>query len=160
LPVQVNPPCPRRRASRLAPHAKAARRRTSARRRSVMGGAPSKPCGKSRPGRKATAPASPRSRKSWIAAMARKAVPRCRKQSKPSSSVSSASLSILKIETPRAYKPLLKPSRYKGAYGGRGSGKSHFFAESLIEDCLEEKGMLAVCIREVQKSLMQSSKRL
>ena len=29
-----------------------------------------------------------------------------------------------------------------------------------MEDCLEEKGMLAVCIREVQKSLMQSSKRL
>jgi hypothetical protein len=69
-------------------------------------------------------------------------------------------LSILKIETPRAFKPLLSPSRYKGAYGGRGSGKSHFFAEKLVEDCLEEKGMLAVCIREVQKSLMQSSKRL
>jgi len=69
-------------------------------------------------------------------------------------------LSILKIETPRAFKPLLLPSRYKGAYGGRGSGKSHFFAEKLVEDCLEEKGMLAVCIREVQKSLMQSSKRL
>ena len=67
---------------------------------------------------------------------------------------------ILKIETPRVFKPLLKPSRYKGAWGGRGSGKSHFFAEKLIEDCLEEKGMLAVCIREVQKSLMQSSKRL
>jgi phage terminase large subunit len=58
------------------------------------------------------------------------------------------------------FKPLLSPSRYKGAYGGRGSGKSHFFAEKLIEDCLEEKGLLAVCIREVQKSLMQSSKRL
>jgi hypothetical protein len=69
-------------------------------------------------------------------------------------------LSILKIETPRAFAPLLTPSRYKGAYGGRGSGKSHFFAEKLVEDCLEEKGMLAVCIREVQKSLMQSSKRL
>ena len=69
-------------------------------------------------------------------------------------------MSILKIETPRAFKPLLLPSRYKGAYGGRGSGKSHFFAEKLVEDCLEEKGMLAVCIREVQKSLMQSSKRL
>jgi hypothetical protein len=69
-------------------------------------------------------------------------------------------LSILKIETPRAFVPLLQPSRYKGAHGGRGSGKSHFFAEKLVEDCLEEKGMLAVCIREVQKSLMQSSKRL
>jgi len=54
----------------------------------------------------------------------------------------------------------LLPSRYKGAYGGGGSGKSHFFAEKLVEDCLEQRGMLAVCIREVQKSLMQSSKRL
>ena len=69
-------------------------------------------------------------------------------------------MSILKIETPRAFAPLLEPSRYKGAHGGRGSGKSHFFAEKLVEDCLEEKGLLAVCIREVQKSLMQSSKRL
>ncbi len=69
-------------------------------------------------------------------------------------------MSILKIETPRVFKPLLTPSRYKGAYGGRGSGKSHFFAEKLVEDCLEQRGMLAVCIREVQKSLMQSSKRL
>ena len=25
-------------------------------------------------------------------------------------------------------RPLLKPARYKGAYGGRGGGKSHFFA--------------------------------
>ena len=58
------------------------------------------------------------------------------------------------------FKPLLTPSRYKGAYGGRGSGKSHFFAEKLVEDCLEAPGLLAVCIREVQKSLMQSSKRL
>jgi hypothetical protein len=69
-------------------------------------------------------------------------------------------LSILKIETPRVFAPLLGPSRYKGAHGGRGSGKSHFFDEKLIEDCLDHRGMLAVCIREVQKSLMQSSKRL
>ena len=69
-------------------------------------------------------------------------------------------MSILKIETPRVFKPLLTPSRYKGAYGGRGSGKSHFFAEKLVEDCLEEKGLLAVCIREVQRSLKDSAKRL
>jgi len=56
--------------------------------------------------------------------------------------------------------PLLGPARYKGAYGGRGSGKSHFFAELLIEDCLSQRGMLGVCIREVQKSLKDSSKRL
>jgi len=62
--------------------------------------------------------------------------------------------------TPCAFRPLLEPSRYKGAYGGRGSGKSHFFAELLIEDCLSQRGMLGVCIREVQKSLKDSSKRL
>ena len=61
---------------------------------------------------------------------------------------------------PQVYSPLLKPSRYKGAYGGRGSGKSHFFAEQLVSDCLTEPGMLGVCIREVQKTLAQSSKRL
>jgi phage terminase large subunit len=66
----------------------------------------------------------------------------------------------LKIDTPRVFLPLLEPARYKGAYGGRGSGKSHFFAELLIEDCLCERGLLAVCIREVQKSLKDSSKRL
>lgn len=66
----------------------------------------------------------------------------------------------LLIDTPRVFLPLLSPSRYKGAYGGRGSGKSHFFAELLIEECLCQRGMLAVCIREVQKSLKDSSKRL
>jgi phage terminase large subunit len=69
-------------------------------------------------------------------------------------------LSILRIKTPKVFAPLLSPSRYKGAHGGRGSGKSHFFAEKLIEDCLEQKGMLALCLREIQKSLAQSSKRL
>jgi phage terminase large subunit len=66
----------------------------------------------------------------------------------------------LKIDTPRVFLPLLAPARYKGAYGGRGSGKSHFFAELLIEECLAQPGMLGVCIREVQKSLKDSSKRL
>lgn len=69
-------------------------------------------------------------------------------------------MSILRIETPAVFLPLLEPSRYKGAHGGRGSGKSHFFAEKLIEDCLEHKGMLALSLRETQKSLAQSSKRL
>ena len=71
-----------------------------------------------------------------------------------------ASARTLTINTPRIFLPLLSPARYKGAYGGRGSGKSHFFAELLIEDCLRQPGMLAVCIREVQKSLKDSSKRL
>jgi phage terminase large subunit len=67
---------------------------------------------------------------------------------------------ILKTAIAPVYVPLLTPSRYKGAYGGRGSGKSHFFGELLVEDCLMERGMLAVCIREVQMTLAQSSKRL
>ena len=77
----------------------------------------------------------------------------------------SASLSTLRINTAKVFVPLLAPSRYKGAHGGRGSGKSHFFAEKLIEDCVVEPGdsgagMRAVCIREVQKDLAQSSKLL
>lgn len=74
-------------------------------------------------------------------------------------------MTTLRIKTARVFVPLLEPSRYKGAWGGRGSGKSHFFAEKLIEDCLAEPGesgmgMRAVCIREVQKDLAQSSKLL
>jgi phage terminase large subunit len=69
-------------------------------------------------------------------------------------------LAGLKIPTARVFQPLLSPARYRGAYGGRGSGKSHFFGELLVEHCLRERGMLAVCIREVQQTLAQSSKRL
>lgn len=65
----------------------------------------------------------------------------------------------LEIKTPRVFSPLLHSARYKGAYGGRGSGKSHFFAELLIERCVM-RPTSAVCIREVQKSLDQSVKKL
>lgn len=65
----------------------------------------------------------------------------------------------LEIATPRVFVPLLNPARYKGAYGGRGSGKSHFFAELAIERCLMEKTHI-VCVREVQKTLDQSVKKL
>jgi phage terminase large subunit len=69
-------------------------------------------------------------------------------------------LSILNIQTARAFKPLLQPARYKGAHGGRGSGKSHFFAERMVVESLNKRGLRGVCIREVQKTLAQSSKRL
>ncbi len=65
----------------------------------------------------------------------------------------------LSIETPRVYLPFLKPARYKGAYGGRGSGKSHNFAENMIEAHIMEKTD-SVCVRENQKSLQQSVKKL
>lgn len=69
-------------------------------------------------------------------------------------------MSILRIPTAKIFEPLLKPARYKGVYGGRGSGKSHFFGELLVETCQAERGTLAVCIREAQRTLAQSSKRL
>jgi phage terminase large subunit len=69
-------------------------------------------------------------------------------------------LSILKIPTAKIFEPLLDSARYKGVYGGRGSGKSHFFGELLVETCQAERGTSAVCIREAQRTLAQSSKRL
>lgn len=69
-------------------------------------------------------------------------------------------MTTLRIPTAAVFQPLLRPARYKGTYGGRGSGKSHFFGELLVETCLAEPGTSAVCIREVQRTLAQSSKRL
>ena len=73
---------------------------------------------------------------------------------------SSASSSTDVIRTPRKLAPLLRPARYKGLHGGRGSGKSHFFAELLVEEATIRSGFRAVCVREVQKSLKQSVKLL
>lgn len=69
-------------------------------------------------------------------------------------------MSVLKLQVPEAFAPLLESARYKGAWGGRGSGKSHFFAERIIEESLYHRGLRTLCVREVQKSLAESSKRL
>ncbi|MXV35973.1 MULTISPECIES: PBSX family phage terminase large subunit [unclassified Saccharibacter] len=66
----------------------------------------------------------------------------------------------LDIQTPRVFAPLLQPARYKGVWGGRGSGKSHFFAEYLVAQAMMRPGLRAVCIREIQKSLNMSVKQL
>ncbi len=71
----------------------------------------------------------------------------------------------LTIETAEVFEPLLHPARYKGAHGGRGSGKSQFFGGLAVEDALRfpgdyGEGIRIVCVREVQKSLKESSKRL
>jgi len=50
--------------------------------------------------------------------------------------------------------------RYKGAKGGRASGKSHFFAEAIIERHIQDANSRTVCIREVQRSLKFSAKQL
>jgi phage terminase large subunit len=69
-------------------------------------------------------------------------------------------LSTLQIEAARAFLPLLQPARYKGAYGGRGSGKSQFFADELVKQAIRKPGFRGLCCREVQKSLKESAKRL
>jgi len=66
---------------------------------------------------------------------------------------------ILEIDIPEWAEPLEEEARYLGAWGGRGSGKSHYFAEKLIETCVRKKTE-AVCIREIQKSLSKSAKKL
>ena len=66
---------------------------------------------------------------------------------------------LIASEVPRKLKPLLQPARYKGAYGGRGGAKSHFFAEEVILRCYERTTRV-VCIREVQNSIKDSVKQL
>lgn len=65
----------------------------------------------------------------------------------------------LEVEVPRAFLPLLKPARHKGAYGGRGGAKSHFFAEQLVLRCYA-KPTRAACVREVQNTLKESVRQL
>lgn len=69
-------------------------------------------------------------------------------------------MGTLRINTPRWALPLLKPARNKGAYGGRGGGKSHTFAEMVVEAHILDAERKTVCIREIQKSLRHSVKAL
>lgn len=66
---------------------------------------------------------------------------------------------LLAIETAAVYEPLLQPARYKGAYGGRGSGKSQFFGDLWLEENVSGKYDF-VCLRETLKSLEFSVKKL
>ena len=59
------------------------------------------------------------------------------------------SAATLAIDTAEVFEPLLHPARYKGAWGGRGSGKSQFFAGLEVEDALRfpgdaQEGMLSL----------------
>ncbi len=66
----------------------------------------------------------------------------------------------LRIEVAEVFQPLLQQARYKAAHGGRGSGKSHFFAGLAVILCVQSPGTRIVCAREVQKSLRDSVKLL
>ena len=65
----------------------------------------------------------------------------------------------IRIDVAPAFAPLLAPARYKGAYGGRGGAKSHFFAEQIVHRCFSGLTRV-VCIREIQKSLRDSVRQL
>lgn len=69
-------------------------------------------------------------------------------------------MSVIEIATPRWAIPALATARYKAIYGGRGSGKSHFVGEYIIEEHILNPDDSTVCVREIQKSLDQSVKRL
>lgn len=58
------------------------------------------------------------------------------------------------------FAPLVQPKRYKGAWGGRGSGKSHFFGGLAICFMATRPGFRVVCVREVQNSIKDSVKQL
>jgi len=69
-------------------------------------------------------------------------------------------VSGLQIDHAEVFDPLLDPARYKGAHGGRGSGKSQFFADLMVATATRKSGFRGLCCREVQKSLKESAKRL
>lgn len=65
-----------------------------------------------------------------------------------------------RIEVPAVFQPLwTTKARYKGAWGGRGGGKSHDRAAHLIVECISQH-IRAVCLREVQNSIKDSVKQL
>lgn len=66
----------------------------------------------------------------------------------------------LRIKVAPVFEPLLESSRYKGAWGGRGSGKSQFFADLIIIEAMKRPGLRVLACREIQKSLKESAKRL
>lgn len=73
----------------------------------------------------------------------------------------------LQIPTPRWAVPIYAKTtlngtavRYIGVYGGRGSGKSHELAGFVVEEMVANPNCSVVCIREIQKSLALSAKKL
>jgi phage terminase large subunit len=68
-------------------------------------------------------------------------------------------LSPPRIEIPEAFAGLFQPARHKAFYGGRGSAKSHSFAAALVVKAISSQ-VRVLCLREIQKSIKESSKLL
>jgi phage terminase large subunit len=70
-------------------------------------------------------------------------------------------MSDVSINFPRWAVPLENDNaRYLCAFGGRASGKSHEFARKVILSHVRDQNRTTICIREVQKTLSQSVKKL
>src|SRR5574343_250052 len=65
----------------------------------------------------------------------------------------------LKLEIPEAMGFIFQPSRYKVAYGGRGSAKSWSIARALIALAFSSREFI-LCAREIQKSIEESVHKL
>ena len=64
------------------------------------------------------------------------------------------------LQIPKAFEFLrTEKKRYKAVYGGRGSGKSHSIARTLLLMGMV-KPLRIVCAREIQKSIKDSVHRL
>lgn len=68
-------------------------------------------------------------------------------------------MSTLNIKIPKKLHPFTAPSRYKVAYGGRGSAKSWSIAQLLVVVAYSKPTRI-LCCREVQKSIEASSHQL
>ena len=67
----------------------------------------------------------------------------------------------MKMKIPKVYKPLWKKDkRFYFLRGGRGSGKSWAVADWLLVTLLRNPDLNLVCLREVQRSIKHSSKKL
>lgn len=65
----------------------------------------------------------------------------------------------VELQIPVKLLPVLKPKRFKVMHGGRGGGKSHTVAQVLLMFSMQRK-LRVLCIREVQKSISTSSKKV
>jgi phage terminase large subunit len=62
----------------------------------------------------------------------------------------------MEIETPKVYKPIFQPKRYKVISGGRGSAKSETVARFLVALSATQKNKRILCTREYQNSITDS----
>lgn len=62
----------------------------------------------------------------------------------------------IEVKFPEKLTPIFEPKRFKVMHGGRGGGKSHTVAQVLLLEAMKRR-MRILCVREVQKSLAESS---